>query len=181
MCRSGPTLNMIPTLKTRNTRICILLGQKNQRMGMLTLHDAERLQAQSLTFTHDHSTAACFLLSHMPAYMHVFCSGHVSQLRLVGSCLQGLHPGTTAGCYPIMPSGVNSCPPKDADATKGEVSLKLLDGHTLLCQHRCRNLSPTSMPDAADSPACNKRMRGPAVMIQTAAWCCTMTDFKHWT
>lgn len=35
---------MIPTLKTRNTRICILLGQKDQRMGMLTLHDAERLQ-----------------------------------------------------------------------------------------------------------------------------------------
>ncbi len=41
---------MIPTLKTRNTRICVLLGQKNQRMGMLTLHDAERLQAQSPTF-----------------------------------------------------------------------------------------------------------------------------------
>ena len=42
--RSGPAVDMIPTLKTRNTRICVLLGQKDQRMGMLTLHDAERLQ-----------------------------------------------------------------------------------------------------------------------------------------
>ena len=41
---------MIPTLKTRNTRICILLGQKDQRMGMLTLQDAERLQVQCLSF-----------------------------------------------------------------------------------------------------------------------------------
>ena len=44
ICRSGPAIDMTPTLKTRNTRICILLGQKDQRMGMLTLHDAERLQ-----------------------------------------------------------------------------------------------------------------------------------------
>lgn len=37
-------VDMMPTLKTRNTRICILLGQHDQRMGMLTIQDAERLQ-----------------------------------------------------------------------------------------------------------------------------------------
>ncbi len=53
---------MIPTLKTRNTRICILLGQKNQRMGMLTLHDAERLQAQTLTYITHSSVKAVYVL-----------------------------------------------------------------------------------------------------------------------
>ena len=71
---------MIPTLKTRNTRICILLGQKNQRMGMLTLHDAERLQAQFPAFL---TQCSLFGLSmsfsckdHMPlpcCFAHVMC------------------------------------------------------------------------------------------------------------
>ena len=53
-------IDMIPTLKTRNTRICILLGQKDQRMGMLTLHDAERLQARSLSPLNCSFQPACF-------------------------------------------------------------------------------------------------------------------------
>lgn len=35
--------------------------------------------------------------------------------------VQGLQPGATACCYPLASPGVNSSPPKDADALKGEV------------------------------------------------------------
>ena len=46
-------IDMMPTLKTRNTRICILLGQHDQRMGMLTIQDAERLQVWVLYWEPD--------------------------------------------------------------------------------------------------------------------------------
>ncbi len=62
ICRSGPVIDMTPTLKTRNTRICILLGQKDQRMGMLTLHDAERLQVGS-PLCHDLLPEPCTALA----------------------------------------------------------------------------------------------------------------------
>ena len=88
---------MIPTLKTRNTRICILLGQKNQRMGMLTLHDAERLQAQSLTFMHIHLHSACFPLSHVLAQMRVSLlwpcgTGEPSSVPVCRDCSLGPQP-----------------------------------------------------------------------------------------
>ena len=131
LCRSGPSIDMVPTLKTRNTRICILLGQKNHRMGMLTLHDAERLQAESLTSLCS-AAAQCIFHRQQDSMKTACCllKSCVNMLKLEGSCLQGLQPGTTAGCYPVVPSAINSSPPKDADATKGEVSPKLSILHT---------------------------------------------------
>ena len=42
--RSAPALDVVPTLKTANTRICLLLPAGD--MGMLRIGDAERLQAR---------------------------------------------------------------------------------------------------------------------------------------
>ena len=45
--RSGPGLDMVPTFKTGNGRICLLL--KSGQLGALRTEDAERLQVQVLT------------------------------------------------------------------------------------------------------------------------------------
>lgn len=42
MGRSGPAVDMVPTFKTGNMRICLLL--KSGQLGVLRTEDAERLQ-----------------------------------------------------------------------------------------------------------------------------------------
>ena len=41
-CRSGPAVDVIPTMKTQNERICLFLN--DGRAGYLRIEDAERLQ-----------------------------------------------------------------------------------------------------------------------------------------
>ena len=42
VCRSGPAIDMVPTFKTGNALICLLL--KGGQLGVLRTEDAERLQ-----------------------------------------------------------------------------------------------------------------------------------------
>ncbi len=44
-CRSGPAVDVIPTMKTQNERICLFLN--DGRAGYLRIEDAERLQVRS--------------------------------------------------------------------------------------------------------------------------------------
>ncbi len=46
VCRSGPTIDMVPTFKTGNALICLLL--KDGQLGILRTEDAERLQVLPL-------------------------------------------------------------------------------------------------------------------------------------
>ena len=41
-CRSAPPTDVVPTFKTTNERICLLLS--SNQLGMLRIQDAERLQ-----------------------------------------------------------------------------------------------------------------------------------------
>ena len=51
--RSGPGVDVVPTFKTGNGRICLLL--KTGQLGALRTEDAERLQVQHSN-THEAST-----------------------------------------------------------------------------------------------------------------------------
>ena len=56
-CRSIPTTDCLPTLKTHNDRICLLLA--SGQWGMLRLEDAERAQVGTVTWDADPSPLLC--------------------------------------------------------------------------------------------------------------------------
>ena len=49
--RSGPAVDVIPTMKTQNERICLFLN--DGRAGYLRIEDAERLQVRSHPAMHE--------------------------------------------------------------------------------------------------------------------------------